>query len=112
VKEGVSLSTKTSLEALHPLGASHLKETSMINRYISLAAAGLVLAFAAADATAVICAAGVYRAGCVGPNGAAVVRHPVAAPVYVRPVGTVHCAAGVYRAGCVGPHGGTAVIRR
>jgi hypothetical protein len=83
-----------------------------MNRSFSLAATGLVLALASLNASAIECAAGVYRAGCVGPNGAAVVRHPVAAPVYVRPAGTVHCAAGVYRAGCVGPHGGTAVIRR
>ena len=35
------------------------------------------------DAGAVVCARGVYRAGCVGPGGAAVVHRPVAA---------VHCA--------------------
>lgn len=42
------------------------------------------------DAEAVTCAKGVYRAGCVGPNGAAVVKKPVAAPATVvvapRPV--------------------------
>ena len=31
------------------------------------------------DAGAVVCARGVYRAGCVGPHGAAVVHRPVAA---------------------------------
>lgn len=31
------------------------------------------------EAKAVTCAKGVYRAGCVGPNGAAVVRRPPAA---------------------------------
>jgi hypothetical protein len=36
------------------------------------------------DANAVVCAAGVYRAGCAGPRGAAVVaRPPVAACRYV-----------------------------
>jgi hypothetical protein len=30
------------------------------------------------EASAVVCAAGVYRAGCVGARGAVVVRHPVA----------------------------------
>jgi hypothetical protein len=55
---------------------------------------------------AVTCVNGVYRAGCTGPNGAAVVHK---APVYHRPA--VTCAKGVYRAGCVGPHGG-AVVRR
>ena len=54
---------------------------------------------------AVTCANGVYRAGCAGPNGAAVVRKPVAA----RP--PVTCANGVYRAGCVGPNG-AAVVRK
>jgi len=54
------------------------------------------------------CANGVYRAGCVGPNGAAVVRKP--APVY-RTKPPVTCANGVYRAGCVGPHG-AAVVRK
>jgi hypothetical protein len=65
-----------------------------------------ILALVSLDASAVACAAGVYRAGCVGPNGAVAVRKPV--PVYHPPV---HCAAGVYRAGCVGPNG-AAVIRR
>ena len=59
------------------------------------------LAFAP-QAHAVVCAKGVYRAGCAGPNGAAVVRK---APPRVT------CAKGVYRAGCVGPNGG-AVVRR
>ncbi|KAB1072340.1 hypothetical protein [Methylobacterium planeticum] len=35
--------------------------------------AGLV-AFAPTDANAVVCARGVYRAGCVGPHGAVGVR--------------------------------------
>jgi hypothetical protein len=39
------------------------------------------------DANAVVCAAGVVRAGCAGPNGAVVVRRPVAVvrPVVVAP---------------------------
>jgi hypothetical protein len=52
------------------------------------------------------CANGVYRAGCVGPNGAAVVRKPV-----TRAKPPVACANGVYRAGCVGPNG-AAVVRK
>lgn len=39
-------------------------------------------------ANAVSCAKGVYRAGCVGPNGAAVTKKPVVAaprPVVVAP---------------------------
>jgi hypothetical protein len=42
------------------------------------------MTFDATDANAVVCAAGVYRAGCAGPRGAAVVvRPPVAACPYV-----------------------------
>jgi hypothetical protein len=38
------------------------------------------------EANAVVCARGVYRAGCVGPRGAVVARRPVVAPrrVYVH----------------------------
>jgi hypothetical protein len=57
---------------------------------------------------AAACANGVYRAGCVGPNGAAVVRKP--APVH-RASPPVACANGLYRAGCVGPNG-AAVVRK
>ena len=55
---------------------------------------------------AAACANGVYRAGCVGPNGAAVVRKPV-----TRAKPPVTCANGVYRAGCAGPNG-AAVVRK
>jgi hypothetical protein len=55
---------------------------------------------------AVTCANGVYRAGCVGPNGAAVVHK---APVYRATPRA--CANGPYRAGCVGPNG-AAVVRK
>ena len=55
---------------------------------------------------AVVCANGVYRAGCAGPNGAAVVHKPVHR---ARP--PVTCANGVYRAGCAGPNG-AAVVRK
>ena len=46
---------------------------------IVLATFGIV-----SEANAVVCARGVVRAGCAGPNGAVVARRPVAAPV-VRP---------------------------
>jgi len=49
-----------------------------------------MLAFASAiapnEASAVVCARGVYRAGCAGPNGAVVVRKPVVVAPVVRPV--------------------------
>jgi hypothetical protein len=54
---------------------------------------------------AAACVNGVYRAGCAGPNGAAVVHKPAPA----KPA--VTCAKGVYRAGCAGPNG-AAVVRR
>lgn len=70
---------------------------------VTLAVGALALA---QQAQAASCVNGVYRAGCVGPNGAAVVRK--APPP--RPH-SVSCANGVYRAGCVGPHG-AAVVRK
>jgi hypothetical protein len=42
------------------------------------------MALTTTKAGAVVCARGVYRAGCAGPNGAAVVRRPVVAPPPVR----------------------------
>jgi hypothetical protein len=51
---------------------------------------------------AAACANGVYRAGCVGPNGAAVVHKAPAKPH------SVSCAK--WR-GCVGPNG-VAVVRK
>ena len=36
------------------------------------------MTFEATDANAVVCARGVYRAGCAGARGAVVVRKPVA----------------------------------
>jgi hypothetical protein len=38
---------------------------------------GFVALAATTEANAVVCAAGVYRAGCAGVRGAAVVRRPV-----------------------------------
>jgi hypothetical protein len=82
-----------------------------MSRYILAATAALgVLAFMSSDAGAVTCAEGVYRAGCAGPNGAAVVNK-APARVYHRPPATVTCANGVYRAGCAGPNG-AAVVRK
>ena len=52
------------------------------------------------------CVNGAYRAGCAGPNGAAVVRKT--SPTQ-RTNSRVHCANGAYRAGCAGPNGAAAV---
>lgn len=82
------------------------KEITM-KRYLLAATAALgILGLVPSASWAVTCAAGVYRAGCAGPNGAAVVRKPAPAPAHVT------CAKGVYREGCVGPNGGAAVHRR
>jgi hypothetical protein len=60
---------------------------------------------------AATCANGVYRAGCAGPNGAAVVRKPATVQPYHYVPRTTTCANGVYRAGCAGPNG-AAVVRK
>jgi hypothetical protein len=72
-----------------------------------------VCAIVAIPADAATCANGVYRAGCVGPNGAVIVNKPPATrpPAYYHPGPPVTCANGVYRAGCVGPNG-AAVVRK
>ncbi|WP_082613681.1 hypothetical protein [Bosea sp. Root483D1] len=47
----------------------------------------LAATFSPTEASAVVCARGVVRAGCAGPNGAVVVRRPVAPrAVVVAPV--------------------------
>jgi hypothetical protein len=43
----------------------------------ALLAFAATMTFESSDANAVVCARGVYRAGCAGPNGAVVVRKPV-----------------------------------
>ena len=63
-----------------------------------------LLAVQVSEANAVVCARGVYHAGCASAHGAAVVRRPMAGAAVVRPYGAavVHPAAGVrcvYRAG-------------
>lgn len=53
---------------------------------LSLLLAGSILALTAMEAGAVVCARGVYRAGCVGAGGAVVVRtHRVHRAVVVAP---------------------------
>lgn len=52
------------------------------------------LTIGAQEAGAVVCARGVYRAGCAGYRGAAVVRRPVGRvcrTVWVRGVRTTRC---------------------
>lgn len=47
---------------------------------IPLLLAGSFVALSTTDASAVVCARGVYRAGCATARGAAVVARPVAVP--------------------------------
>jgi hypothetical protein len=76
-------------------------------KHIALAVMGALGTLALAQQShAAACASGVYRAGCVGPNAAAVVRKPV-----YRAKPSASCANGPYRAGCAGPNG-VAVVRK
>jgi hypothetical protein len=50
---------------------------------ISLLLAGSAIALSTMDASAVVCARGVYRAGCAGAGGAVVVAAPVVRPAVV-----------------------------
>ena len=43
-------------------------------KYLLVTAITLFVLAATTDANAVVCAKGVYRAGCAGPNGAVAVR--------------------------------------
>jgi hypothetical protein len=46
-----------------------------MKRVLMAAAAAVVVMTLAPDANAAMCAAGIYRAGCVGPHGAVVVHN-------------------------------------
>ncbi|HMO27865.1 hypothetical protein [Enterovirga sp.] len=61
--------------------------TASLNAW-ALAAGVVVLAAIVApiEASAVVCARGVVRAGCAGPNGAVVARRPAPKAVVVTPV--------------------------
>jgi hypothetical protein len=56
----------------------------MLTRLSLALALGFVLFSDVAPAYAVVCAAGVYHAGCAGPRGAVVTRRPVAPHCYWR----------------------------
>ena len=65
-----------------------------MNLKLAIVSIGLLWLAAVSDANAVVCANGVYRAGCAGPNGAIVRRKPVYVPprtVVVVPRNTHHC---------------------
>jgi hypothetical protein len=50
--------------------------------FMTILGASFLMLASVSDAHAVVCARGVYRAGCAGPNGAVVARRP---PVVVAP---------------------------
>jgi hypothetical protein len=75
---------------------------------LALMVAASVLAVSQ-QSRAAACVNGVYRAGCTGPNGSAVVHKTT--PTY-RAKPAVSCVNGVHRAGCVGPNGGAAAVRK
>jgi hypothetical protein len=74
-----------------------------MRRIMIFAILGLGFSGAASQAAAAGCAAGVYHAGCAGPNGAVVAKRPVAPPP--PHAATVNCASGAYHSGCAGPNG-------
>ena len=98
---GLTTSTPKNSTKLNPLESSEMKHVALA---VMLALGTLALA---QQAHAAVCVNGVYRAGCVGPHGAAVVHKP-----YYHRGHSVSCVNGVYRAGCVGPHGAAVVRKR
>ena len=82
---------------------------------VILAVGGFILT---QPAHAVVCAAGVYRAGCIGPRGAVAVRRPYYGGYYrggavVRSYrGGAVAVRGPHGAAIRGPRGGAAVVRR
>ena len=57
----------------------------MKHLFIPLLLAGSFIALSTIETNALVCARGVYRAGCVSAGGAAVVVRPVARAVVVAP---------------------------
>jgi hypothetical protein len=64
-----------------PSGEHFKMKTRAIQAFVFLGLIGVTLAANVDKANAVVCARGVYRAGCVGPHGAVGVRRGIA-PVY------------------------------
>jgi hypothetical protein len=112
---------------MRPFASSNQKVPKMKNAMLGVARyrtpmlaimATLGTLMLAQPSHAAACVNGVYRAGCVGSNGAVGVHkaypHRYGYGYHHHGYGyhgPVSCAHGPYRAGCVGPHGG-AVVRR
>jgi hypothetical protein len=91
--EGLLRQAAFSIVALRT--TTTITEEETMRSFLLIAAAllafGATMTFESTDANAVVCARGVYRAGCAGYRGAVVVRKPVRAcrsvlvnGVYVR----------------------------
>ena len=52
---------------------------------ISLSLAAGFMALSTMESSAIVCARGVYHAGCVATGGAAIVRRPVARAAFIAP---------------------------
>lgn len=83
--ESPKVESSCSRISFKKVGWTRHEEAQM--KILALAALGVATilgawTFEPADASAVVCARGPYRAGCAGPRGAAVVRHPYHAPRY------------------------------
>jgi len=64
----------------YPISITTRREDNMRSLLLvasALLAFGATMTLESTDANAVVCARGVYRAGCAGPNAAVVVRKPV-----------------------------------
>jgi hypothetical protein len=57
--------------------------------FIALLLVGGFVALSTVEASAVVCARGVYRAGCVGARGAVVAHRPMARAAVIAPRGVV-----------------------
>jgi hypothetical protein len=87
----------------------------------AVGAVWLLLMVPLVAARAQVCASGLYRAGCAGPNGAVAVSRPpspyyhpaapryAAATPYYHSGGSFNCASGAYHAGCAGRRGAVVV---
>ena len=68
--------TDVSKFALTSIGREH-KSTLPMKHVLLLGVTLIMLAASVPRAEAVVCARGIYRAGCVGPRGAVAVRRPI-----------------------------------